>query len=578
MEVRKGIPVSPGVAISQAVVLDAAEFPIRRRAIQEHEVPAELERFEKGLAAAIEEVREAHRRLEKEMGSDFAAIFEAHLMMMEDRKLADAVRRRISERLYTAEYAVSREISHYVKQWQAVSFLQRRVDDLYDIERRLLRNLIGERREELKHLSGDVVIVATDLTPSQTVELDPQRVKGFATDRGSSTSHTAIVARTREIPAVVGLRTITADVSTGDLIIIDGTRGTVIINPDEETLEKFRARDEAFRHLEAELEKLHDLPAETPDGYRVRLLGNIEFPEEVAACRKHGAEGIGLYRTEFLYLGAEHDPTEQEHFEAYLRVIREVGDRPIVIRTLDLGADKLAFVSDADAGRNPALGARSIRLCLASPDLFRRQLRAILRASAIGNIRVMFPLISSVDELRQAKAFVREVMGELDREGVPFDRGLRMGMMIEVPAAAIAPDLFAREADFFSIGTNDLVQYALAVDRTNEQVASLFSPAHPAVLRLIKNVVDAGERHGIEVAMCGEMSAQVIYTILLLGMGLRIFSITPLAIPDVKRIIRSVTMAEAREVVARVMAFDAAESAVAFLTERTRQIVPELVP
>jgi len=578
MEVRKGIPVSPGVATGTAVVLEAAEFPIRRRFIRDDDVAAELERFDKGLAAAIEEVRGANERLTAEMGPDFAAIFEAHLLMMEDPKLAEAVRRLIGERRYTAEYAVSRELNRYVKKWQSITFLERRLDDLYDIERRLLRSLIGERREELKHLTDDVVVVARDLTPSQTLELDPERVRAFATDRGSSTSHTAIVAHTREIPAVVGLGTITADVSTGDLVIIDGTRGTVIIDPDEETLKKYRDRDRAYRTIEAELEKLHDLPAETPDGHRVGLLGNIEFPEEVAACLRHGADGIGLYRTEFLYLGADHEPTEADHFEAYLRVIRALGKRPITIRTLDLGADKLAFVSDADAGRNPALGARSIRLCLQTPELFRPQVRALLRASALGALRVMFPLISSVDELRQAKAIVQEVAADLEREGVPFDHDLKIGMMIEVPAAAVAPDLFAREADFFSIGTNDLIQYALAVDRTNERVAALFSPAHPAVLRLIKGVVDAGERHGIEVSMCGEMGAQPIYTVLLLGMGLRSFSVAPLAIPDLKRIIRSVTMAEAREVAARAMAFDTAEQTVAFLSDWTRRIAPELAP
>jgi len=578
MEVRKGIPVSPGVATGTAVVLEAAEFPIRRRFIRDDDVAAELERFDKGLAAAIEEVRGANERLTAEMGPDSAAIFEAHLLMMEDPKLAEAVRRLIGERRYTAEYAVSRELNRYVKKWQSITFLERRLDDLYDIERRLLRSLIGERREELKHLTDDVVVVARDLTPSQTLELDPERVRAFATDRGSSTSHTAIVAHTREIPAVVGLGTITADVSTGDLVIIDGTRGTVIIDPDEETLKKYRDRDRAYRTIEAELEKLHDLPAETPDGHRVGLLGNIEFPEEVAACLRHGADGIGLYRTEFLYLGADHEPTEADHFEAYLRVIRALGKRPITIRTLDLGADKLAFVSDADAGRNPALGARSIRLCLQTPELFRPQVRALLRASALGALRVMFPLISSVDELRQAKAIVQEVAADLEREGVPFDHDLKIGMMIEVPAAAVAPDLFAREADFFSIGTNDLIQYALAVDRTNERVAALFSPAHPAVLRLIKGVVDAGERHGIEVSMCGEMGAQPIYTVLLLGMGLRSFSVAPLAIPDLKRIIRSVTMAEAREVAARAMAFDTAEQTVAFLSDWTRRIAPELAP
>jgi phosphotransferase system enzyme I (PtsI) len=576
MEIRKGIPVSPGVAISQALVIDTAEFPIVRRFITEAEAPAERARFDQALAAAIAEVKAAYARLHQDMGRDFAAIFEAHMVMLEEPKLAEAVRRLIAERQYTAEYAVTRELNRYVKRWQSVRYLEQRLDDLKDIERRLLRHLVDTRHRDLKALEGDAIIVAADLTPSQTVELDRTHVRGFATDRGSSTSHTAIVARTRGIPAVVGLKTITADVSQGDVLIIDGTRGTVIINPDEDTLAKYRRRGEEYRSLEAALEKLHDLPAETLDGHRVALLGNIEFPEEVETCLRNGADGIGLYRTEFLYLGADHEPTEADHYEAYQRVVRALEGRPITIRTLDLGADKLAFAGEEDAGRNPALGARSIRLCLANPDLFRPQLRAILRVSALGRVRVMFPLISSLSELRHAKALVREVVEDLIREGLPFDRGLKIGMMIEVPAAAVAPDLFAREADFFSIGTNDLVQYTLAVDRTNEQVAWLFSPAHPAVLRLIKNVVDAGERHGIDVSLCGEMGGQAVYTILLLGMGLRTFSIAPLAIPDVKRIIRSVTMAEAREVVARVMAFDDSDDAVAYLVERTKSAVPEL--
>jgi phosphotransferase system enzyme I (PtsI) len=385
------------------------------------------------------------------------------------------------------------------------------------------------------------------------------------------------VARALQIPAVVGLQTATADVAGGDVVIIDGNTGVVVVSPDRDVLEEYRVRQASYReHEESLTAELAEVPGETRDGTSVEFLGNIEFPEEIPASLRFGAEGIGLYRTEFLYLAQMRAPTEEEHFEAYMRAINLLEGRPIVIRTMDLGADKFPAEAGGFTERNPILGCRSLRFCFRNMFLFRTQLRAVLRASAFGNVRILFPMVATVEELRRAKMVVRELMDELEREGVGYDRDVRMGAMVEVPAAALAVETLAAEADFLSIGTNDLIQFTLAVDRGNENVASLYSPAHLAVLRLLKMVLEGGERTETTVTMCGEMSGDVLFTVLLLGLGLRSFSVTPVLIPDVKSVVRQVTVEEAEAVAEKALGFGDPMQTIAFLTEVTRRYQPQV--
>jgi phosphotransferase system enzyme I (PtsI) len=403
-------------------------------------------------------------------------------------------------------------------------------------------------------------------------------VYAFATEAGGRASHTAIMAGALEIPAVVGLGKFLTDVSGGDLVVVDGNRGVVILNPDDETLERYQRAQSNLRTFESRLTGLRELPAETRDGTRILLLGNIEFPQEAAHCIQRGADGVGLYRTEFLYLGKHADPTEAEHLDAYLTVLRSLGNKPVVIRTLDLGADKFATNTEfVSAERNPFLGLRSVRLCLRNLTLFKTQMRAILRASAFGDVRILFPMVSTVLELRQCKMILAEVKEDLEEEGIAFNKKLPVGTMIEVPAAAIMAEQLAREVSFFSIGTNDLIQYTLAADRTNESVATLYSPGDPAVLRLIEQVIRAAQKCELDVNVCGEMSGEPIYTMLLLGMGLRQLSVTPHNIPEIKNIIRSVSLAEAQQVAQEALCLETARDVNNYLREQTRRILPDVM-
>jgi phosphotransferase system enzyme I (PtsI) len=454
-------------------------------------------------------------------------------------------------------------------------YLSERVKDIYDIEKRVLKVLIGQKQEDLAHLTRDVVVIAHDLLPSQTAALDRLHVRGFATDVGGRTSHTAIVARAMGIPAVVGLGNLMSEVNGGDVVIIDGTRGVVIVNPDPDQLVEYREDEQKQIRMETELATLATLPAQTLDGHIVSVQANIEGPIDVDESLIRGAEGIGLYRTEFLYLTKQAEPTEEEHFQTYADTLRRLGGRPLVIRTLDLGADKYTQAQLVSPERNPFLGDRSIRMCLHDIPMFKRQLRAIMRASVMGDVRIMFPMISTLMELRQARMVLNDVMEELEDEGIPYRREIPIGMMIEVPSAALMATDFAKEVNFFSIGTNDLIQYTLAVDRTNEKVAGLFCPAHPSVLRLIRDVIRAGARSGISVSVCGEMAGEPLYTLLLLGLGLNIFSMNGPDIPEVKKVIRSTSMEHAKLVARRVMSFDSERQVMHFLREETRKIIPE---
>jgi phosphotransferase system enzyme I (PtsI) len=580
MEIKRGIAVSPGVVIGPALVLDTESFRIPERFVEGDRLADEIKRLHQALKAAAVEARANEQAIADKLGRQYGAIFGAHAVLIEDTTLAQETESLIRDHGFSAEYAVSRVMREHAKALQSLNrgHFAARAADLFDIEKLLLRNLLGHRREHLKQLKEPVIVLAHDLAPSETAALDPNKVVAFATEAGGRASHTAIMAGALEIPAVVGLGKFLTDVSGGDLVIVDGNRGLVILDPDEETRELYEKTRSNFRNFESRLVELRDLPAVTRDGTRIMLLGNIEFPNEAAHCAERGADGVGLYRTEFLYLGKQSDPGETEHLEAYLTVLRLVGKKPVVIRTLDLGADKFSMTPEsAKEERNPFLGLRSVRLCLRNLTLFKTQMRAILRASAAGDVRILFPMVSTVLELRQCKMILAEVKEDLEEDGIPFNRKIPVGTMIEVPSAAIMAEQLAREVNFFSIGTNDLIQYTLAADRTNETVASLYSPGDPAVLRLIDAVMKAASKNQLDVNVCGEMSGEPIYTMLLLGMGLRQLSVTPHNIPEIKKIVRSVSLDEARQVAQEALQLETARDVNNYLREQTRRILPEVV-
>jgi phosphoenolpyruvate-protein phosphotransferase (PTS system enzyme I) len=577
MQRLQGIAVSPGVAVGEALVMDSEGFRIPRRFVSRDAVDNELERLEKGIAGATAEIQANRDTVAKELGLQYAAIFDAHMQMLNDPKLRVELDSMIRERHYSPEYAVSRTLRRYAKVFQGLpgGAFSERASDVFDIEKRLLRNLLGRRREELSTITSPAVILAHDLTPSETASLNRNFVRGFVTEVGGPGSHTAIVAEGMEIPAVVGVGPFLTDVSGGDLVIIDGNLGLVILQPDEETVARYRHEIEEERSRAARLETLRDLPAQTADGVQIALLGNIEFPYEVDHCAERGANGIGLYRTEFLYLSATTEPTEETHFDAYSRVVKAMGKNPVVIRTLDLGADKLAQMPSPDEERNPVLGLRSIRMSLRNVPLFRTQLRAILRASTLGDVRVMFPLITTLLELRQARMVLTDVMEDLDEHKIPFNRDIKVGMMVEVQAAVMMIDRFVEEVDFVSIGTNDLVQYSLAVDRANKDVANLYNSCDPAVLRLIDMTIQASQRANIPASLCGRMSSSTTYTQLLLGLGLRQLSITPGSIPEVKRLIRALNMQQCEVIAKKALGMEHARDIKAYCRDELKKVAPE---
>ncbi|HET6422579.1 MAG TPA: phosphoenolpyruvate--protein phosphotransferase, partial [Planctomycetaceae bacterium] len=499
MLIKSGIAVSPGVAIGPALVMGADSFRIPKRFVSIDAVDMELARFHTAVETTCQEI-ELNETLAKErLGADHALIFTAHRMLVRDPKIILEVETLIREKCFSPEFAVSRVLRQYARRFQQLGnhYFAERADDIYDLEKRLVKQLLGEKREELDHLTAPVVLLAHNLTPSETASLDKKYVLGFATEAGSHTSHTAILAGALEIPAVVGIGSFLSDLTGGETLIIDGSHGTVIIDPDEETLAQYHASEERFRSANKRLESLRHLPSETRDGLRITLMGNIEFPEEAESAKQRGAEGVGLYRTEFLYLQSQREPTEEDHFRAYLEVLKAFPEQPVIIRTLDLGADKMPgnLKAEYPDGVNPALSVRSIRLSLTHLELFKTQLRAILRAAVHGDLRIMFPLVTTLLEFRQARMILGDVMEDLEEQGVKYNRDVPVGMMVEVPAAAILAEEFAREVDFFSIGTNDLIQYALAVDRGDPAVANLYRAGDPSILRLIRNVITAAAKY-----------------------------------------------------------------------------------
>ena len=573
MEIKKGIPVSPGISIAEAVVLGQEDLRIQRRVIPSSQVDSEIERLDLAVTNAVAEIERAVDSL----GGEFkipGQVLESHRHMIEDPTLRAEVVERIRDHRYSAEYALSLLLQTYYKRFEAIEseYLADRFHDLADIEHRIRRHLLGRPFERAKSFDGEVIIVAHSLSPSQTASLDREQVKGFAIDVGGRTSHTAILARAMQIPAIVGLEDIARTVSGGEQVIIDGYSGQVIIDPDARTLEEYRKKaarsEEFYRRLHGEVR----WPAETVDGYQVSLSANIEFPEEVSTALEWGAAGVGLYRTEFLYEQGE--PDEETHLRNYRQAVKALKGRELVIRTLDAGADKFHSESVGFDEPNPFLGCRSIRLCFRRQDLFRSQLRAALRVATEGPVKIMLPMVSSLEEIRWARSIIDQVRDELIREGVPLGHPVPVGIMVEVPSIAMVADHVAKEVDFFSIGTNDLVQYCLAVDRVNERVAHLYQPTHVAILRLMRTVIDSGRNAGIPVSICGEMCSEPIYTVLLLGLGLRSFSVSPISLPTVKRVIRQITMSDACEVATQCLACEDARSSLDILESRVRDLLP----
>ena len=561
--------------MGKALVIDNEGFVFPRHFVLREAIEEELRRFDAAIAAASNEVEANRNSVTAQLGEAVGTIFDAHLQMLRDPGLRQGVESLIRQRNYSAEYAVNSTLGAFAKRLRESPnpVLAERAHDLVDLERCLLRHLTGQPQEELAHLTSEVVLIAHNLTPSDTARLNAEYVRGFVTEIGGAGGHTAIVAKGMEIPAVVGVGRFLAKVSTGDVVIADGHTGCVILQPDEETVARYRQETERQRSLAAKLQLLRDMPAETKDGVRIQLMANIEFPLEAPLCLERGADGIGLYRTEFLYLGSDAEPSEEDHFQAYADVVQAVAGRPVVIRTLDLGADKIGTgMEDLEPERNPVLGLRSIRLSLRHRALFIPQLRAVLRASVLGDVQLMFPLITTLTELRQAKQVLAEAMDELDARGVAFRRDLPVGMMVESPAAAMMIDCFVKEVDFISIGTNDLIQYTLAVDRSNASVANLYQAADPAVLRMIVASLTAARQAGVKASLCGQMSSEALYTMLLLGMGLRELSVPPSSIPEIKRVCRSVTLAGCEAVASRAMSLDNARDIEAFLREEYQKL------
>jgi phosphotransferase system enzyme I (PtsI) len=576
MEIRKGIAVSPGIAIARSMVIDSKDYRIPRRAIMPSQRTQEVKRVRDAFAGAIEQLTklEADRSIKEGKIKD---IFAVHLRFLRDKSLRKRITDFVYNELTTAEYAVSvtlREIaSHFASKDD--QYISERAADFYDMEKRLLTILLGKVREDVEHLTEEVVIVAHDLTPTQTAGFNKTFIKGFATEAGGRTSHTAIVARSLGIPAVVALEDLMSNITVDSTVIIDGNRGIVVIDPDEETLAQHRQYATELARLEHKLYTLRDKPAVTRDGVAITLLGNIEFQDEAEMVKEKGGDGIGLYRTEFLYLYSDSEPTEEDHYEAYAHAVRTFKGKPIVIRTMDLGADKYPHSSHYAAETNPVLGLRSIRFCLQNLTMFKNQLRAILRVSTLGDVRIMFPLISNLQELRQAKMILRDVMEDLDEYGVGYNSEIAVGIMIETPSAALTASLLAADCDFFSIGTNDLIQYTLAVDRANEHVSTLYSAADPAVLWLLRSIIHDANKAKIDLSVCGEIASDPEYIMLILGMGVRTLSLAPPMIPEIKQVIRSVTIEECNHLARKVVTMDSQRQIKNYIRDAAIKILPE---
>ncbi len=571
----KGIAAAAGISIGPAYKIGKEDYTIVKEQIKESEIPVQIQLFEEALIKTRKEIMELQKRIGSDMGQEEAQIFDAHLLVLEDRMLIEEVISRLKKERLNVAHIFSEVLKKYIDVFSKIEdeYLKERAQDVNDVGKRILRNLLGKERKGFEDLKEKVVIVAHDISPSDTAAMHRQNVCAFVTDIGGKTSHTAIMAKALEIPAVVGLQEATLGIKAGDILIVDGNTGTVIVDPDKKTLAIYREEEKKLKGITQKFFSVKDLPAVTADGKPIEIHANIELPEEIPMVKLHGGQGIGLYRTEFFYMNRKDLPSEEEHYQAYKYVAQEMKPYQVIIRTLDLGGDKFLSQFEIPAEMKPFLGWRAIRFCLAKPDIFKIQLRAILRASVHGKLKVMYPMISGIDELLQANKILEEAKQELRDKGISFDNDIQVGAMIEVPSAAITADLLAKEADFFSIGTNDLIQYSLAVDRTNEKVAYLYEPTHPAVLRMIKNIIEAAHNAGIRVGMCGEMAGEPAFVLMLLGLGLDEFSMPSFVIPEVKYIIRSITSEQAKSIATEALKLSTGKEVEEFSQQKLKEIL-----
>jgi phosphotransferase system enzyme I (PtsI) len=556
----QGIGASPGIVTGKAFMVERSKVRAPEKRIQSEQVDDEVERFLRAIQESRNQLMEIKEKILDPEVRRHSFILDVHLMILDDQMLIQDTIDTIRKKKVNPEWALDLTLEKLDTAFKAIEdeYLRERRSDLHYVSGRIFRNLLGKKHDDIAKIKGKVIVVAHDLSPADTLQMNLKNLAGFITDIGGKVSHTAILARSLGIPAVVGLEVGTSLINGGDLLMMDGDTGEVVINPTEKVSESFFERKRRIKTMEREVLKYASLPAETRDGVRVRLHANIEMVKEVPSAKNHGAEGIGLYRTEILYLNRKDLPTEEEHYQTYRRLAESISPAVATIRTLDIGGDK--FLSNYSAGNemNPALGLRAIRFSMKEVDIFKIQLRGILRASVHGKLRILFPMISGVGEIRQAKAILEEVKKSLAKARVPFDQGIEIGAMIEIPSASITADILAREVDFFSIGTNDLIQYALAVDRINEHVSYLYEPLHPAILRIIRGVVQSAHQVGIPVAICGEMAAEPAYSLVLLGLGLDEFSMNPVAIPKVKKVLRMSRFEETQSLVEQIFQFPTA--------------------
>jgi phosphotransferase system enzyme I (PtsI) len=577
--VFRGIPVSAGVCRGKLLVLDRSRPVIGQRELGDEQLNEEVNRLEKALVQTRQQILDVQRRVSEAMGADEGSIFDAHLLVLEDRTLLDEVVRLIREDKVNAEYAFHVVAERYATTLAAIEddYLRERATDMRDVTTRVLNNLLGVEEElDLRHLKEPCILVSHDLSPSKTAQLAKRYVLGLATDTGSKTSHTAIMARALQIPAVVGLQDASSHLKTGQYALLDGYSGVIVADPTEQTLFEYGQIARKQATLQERLRDTLSKPAVTLDGRRVVLSANIESPKDVEAVKANGAEGVGLFRTEYLFINRASLPTEDQQYEAYREAAAALKPLPVVIRTLDLGGDKFLAHLPAPQELNPFLGWRAIRFCLQERDIFREQLRAILRASAEGNIKMMYPMISGLEELNQANALVEEYKAELRQEQIAFDEQLQIGAMIETPSAVIVAESLAKRLKFFSIGTNDLIQYSLAVDRMNEKIAHLYEPTHPAIVRLLKATVDAAHKHDLTVSVCGEMASDPVLTPLLLGLGVDELSVAPPHVPAIKFIVRGLKLSEAADLASFSLQCESAAEILARCQELSRQIAPNL--
>ena len=556
-----GIPTAPGIAIGEVFLFRHTEPEYAEFSISEGQRGAEIVRCEESFAATRQQLRSLRDRLAREVGETVARIFDAQIAILDDPEFISGIRNMIHDSGLNAEAAVRRTAGHFHDTFAALDgeLFRQRAQDILDVGRRVIHNLLGHSERPLGPEEQPGILAADTLLPSDVVHLLRKNVLGVATDLGEAASHTAIITRSLEVPAVVGLKELTALVRTGDRIIVNGNSGKVIVQPDASTVRSYRAKRTRYEAYISSLKGIERLPAVTLDGHRINLRANIELPGEAESAVAHGAEGIGLFRSEYLFLARNRVPDEEEQYADYARVIRAAAPHPVTIRTFDLGGDKVFPDLPHPSEANPFMGWRAVRVVLDQPLLLRTQLRAILRASAEGPARVMFPLISGLDEVRQVKAFMSDIIGELKKEGVALERPLPVGVMIELPSAALMADKLAREVDFFSIGTNDLTQFTLAVDRGNERVRRLYRPLHPAVIKMIEMTITAGHNAGIEVALCGELGASPLAVMLLVGLGVDELSVSPVALPQVKKLIRSMTYRDAVALAQEALKLDTAD-------------------